>query len=117
MLVGLAVVLSFAVQDIQYAPQGVFMAESFTGRRRYSGSSLGYHVGAAVFAGTAPLVAAALFQAYHTSLAIALYMMATAVVSFFAAALLRERSRQDLSREYDEPVVPAAAAPAATRPV
>jgi MFS family permease len=109
-LVGLAVVLSFLVQDVQYAPQGTFMAETFTGRRRYSGASLGYHIGAAAFAGTAPLVATALYATFNTSLAIAFYMMATALLSLLAAALLRERSRQDLSMEYDEP----AAEPIAT---
>jgi MFS family permease len=101
-LVGLAVVLSFLVQDIQYAPQAALMAESFTGRRRYSGASLGYHIGAAVWSGTAPIIALYLLNASHSSTPIALYMMATAVVSFAACALLRDRSGQEMGVEYDE---------------
>jgi MFS family permease len=106
-LMALAVVLSFIVQDIQYGPQAALMAESFTGRRRYSGASLGYHVGAAVWSGTAPIIALALLNAYHSAVPIALYMMATAAIGFVACWLLRERSRLELGVEYDE--VPAAA--------
>jgi MFS family permease len=111
-----AVILSFIVQDIQYGPQAALMAESFTGRRRYSGASLGYHVGAAIWAGTAPIVALALLNAFHSYVPIALYMMATAVVSFVACALLRERSQQDLGLEYDE-LPSAQRRPAVTRSI
>jgi MFS family permease len=98
----LAVVASFVVQDLQYAPQAAVMAESFTGRRRYSGASLGYHVGAALWSGTAPIIALSLLTNFHSSTPIALYMMATAVVSLVACALLRDRSDADLSVEYDD---------------
>jgi hypothetical protein len=92
------------------------MAESFTGRRRYSGASLGYHVGAAVWSGTAPIIALALLNAYHSSTPIALYMMATAAVGFAACALLRERSGQELDVEYDDPQPPGALRPAPGAP-
>jgi MFS family permease len=101
LLMVLAVVASFVVQDMQYAPQAALMAESFTGRRRYSGASLGYHVGAALWSGTAPIIALYLLNRYHDATPIALYMMATAVVSFLACLLLRDRSQADLSVEYD----------------
>jgi MFS family permease len=109
----LAVVASFVVQDLQYAPQAAVMAESFTGRRRYSGASLGYHVGAALWSGTAPIIALSLLTNFHSSTPIALYMMATAVVSLVSCALLRDRSDADLSVEYDD-VQPSLAAPASS---
>jgi MFS family permease len=113
LLMLLAVVASFVVQDLQYAPQAAVMAESFTGRRRYSGASLGYHVGAALWSGTAPIIALSLLNSFHSSTPIALYMMATACVSLVACALLRDRSGADLSVEYDD-VQPSLAAPASS---
>src|SRR5438552_535863 len=115
-MVGLAVIASFLVQNMQTGPEASLMAESFTGRRRYSGTSLGYHFGAAVWGGTAPIVALGLFTQFKSSSPIALYMIGLAAISFVAVTLLRDRSRQDLSVEYDLPparyrVVPPPASP------
>jgi MFS family permease len=101
-LMALAVVASFVIQDLQYAPQAALMAESFTGRRRYSGASLGYHLGAALWSGTAPIIALTLLSTFHSWTPIALYMMATAAVSLIAVGLLRDRSGADLGVEYDD---------------
>src|SRR5205807_786497 len=40
-LVVLAIVLSLVPHDMMYGPQAALIAESFTGRLRYSGASLG----------------------------------------------------------------------------
>ena len=40
----LAIVLSLIPHDMMYGPQAALIAESFTGRLRYSGSSLGYQL-------------------------------------------------------------------------
>jgi MFS family permease len=122
-MVGLAIIASFLVQNMQTGPEASLMAESFTGRRRYSGTSLGYHFGAAVWGGTAPLVALGLFTQFKSSSPIALYMVGLAAISFVAVTLLRDRSRQDLSVEYDLPppryrvVPPPASPPRARTPV
>jgi nitrate/nitrite transporter NarK len=97
-----AVVASLAIHDIQAGPQATLIVESFTGRLRYTGASLGYHLASLTTDGPALLVAAALLQAFHTSVAIAAYMGACAVVSLVSAALLRDRRLQDMSVEYDE---------------
>ncbi|HZU18499.1 MAG TPA: MFS transporter [Candidatus Dormibacteraeota bacterium] len=94
---------AFAARDMMYGPQAAFIAEAFSGRLRYSGASLGYHLAAITAGGWAPIIAAALFRAYHSTVPISLYVMACAVVSFVSAALLRERSGSDLATEYDEP--------------
>ena len=39
---------------------------------------------------------------YHTSLAIAWYILICAVISLIAVATVKERSKQDISLEYDE---------------
>jgi MFS family permease len=46
----LAIVLSLIPHDMMYGPQAALIAESFTGRLRYSGASLGYQL-ASIIAG------------------------------------------------------------------
>ncbi len=41
-------------------------------------------------------------QGFHTSLAIAVYIAICAVISLIAVSTVRERSKQDISAEYDE---------------
>jgi MFS family permease len=94
---------AFAARDMMYGPQAAFIAEAFSGRLRYSDASLGYHLAAITAGGWAPLIAAALFRTYHSTIPISLYLMACAVTSFVSAALLRERSTSDLAAEHDEP--------------
>lgn len=51
------------VHDAMYGPQAAWFAELFDTRLRYSGSSLGYQIGAVLSGGFAPLIAAALLVA------------------------------------------------------
>jgi MFS transporter, MHS family, shikimate and dehydroshikimate transport protein len=48
------------VHDAMYGPQAAWFAELFDTRVRYSGSSLGYQIGAVLSGGFAPLIATAL---------------------------------------------------------
>jgi MFS family permease len=109
-LMFIAIVLSLIPHDAQYGPQAALIAESFTGRLRYSGASLGYQLASVIAGGPAPLIAATLYAgpkflgigAFKTSLAIAFYILVCAVISFVAVATVKERSKQDISVEYDE---------------
>lgn len=101
-LVFLAIVLSLVPHDAQYGPQAAFIAESFTGRLRYSGASIGYQLASVVAGGPAPYIAAYLFGTYKNAYVISAYIILIAIVGFVAAALLRERSKQDISVEYEE---------------
>ena len=47
----LAIVLSLIPHDMMYGPQAALIAESFTGRLRYSGASLGYQLASVIAAG------------------------------------------------------------------
>ncbi|MFB4268157.1 MFS transporter [Nonomuraea sp. GTA35] len=102
-LVFLAIVLAAPIHDIQYGPQATFIAESFTGRLRYSGASLGYQLASVTAGGPAPLIAVWLYATYQSSMAIAIYMAICAAISVVAAYLLKDRSQQDYAVEYDEP--------------
>src|SRR2546421_3641267 len=56
-LVFLVIALSLIPHDMQYGPQASLIAESFTGRLRYSGSSLGYQLASIIAGGPAPYIA------------------------------------------------------------
>jgi MFS family permease len=70
-IIFLAIVVSLVPHDMMYGPQAALIAESFTGRLRYSGSSLGCQLASIIAGGPAPLIATRLFGTYHTPYAIA----------------------------------------------
>jgi MFS family permease len=104
-LVFIAIVLSLIPHDMMYGPQAALIAEAFTPRLRYSGSSLGYQLASIVAGGPAPLIATALFARYHSGYVISVYIAICAVISLIAAAMMPDYTGQDISREYDEPAV------------
>jgi hypothetical protein len=83
-----------------YGPQAALIAESFTGRLRYSGSSLGYQLASVIAGGPAPLIAAWLFGTFQTPFAIAWYIAACAVISVIAAALMADYTGKSIAEEY-----------------
>ena len=95
----IAIVLSLIPHDIQYGPQAALIAEAFTPRLRYSGSSLGYQLASIIAGGPAPLIATALFAHYQTGYAIAIYIAACAVISAVATAFMPDYTGQDISAE------------------
>jgi metabolite-proton symporter len=95
-----AIILSLIPHDMMYGPQAALIAESFTGRLRYSGASLGYQLASVIAGGPAPLIAAWLFGTFHTSTAIAAYVAACAVITLIATALMTDYTGKDISGEY-----------------
>jgi len=85
---------------MMYGPQAALIAESFTGRLRYSGSSLGYQLASIIAGDPAPLIATWLFGTYHTSFAIAAYIAVCAVLSLIATALMTDYTGKDIGGEY-----------------
>jgi len=96
----LAIVLSLIPHDMQYGPQAALIAESFTGRLRYSGSSLGYQLASVIAGGPAPLIATYLYGAFHSAFAIAIYIAICAVITLVATALMSDYTGKDISGEY-----------------
>ncbi|MEM5439539.1 MFS transporter [Paraburkholderia diazotrophica] len=97
-----AIVLSLVPHSMMYGPQAALIAESFTGRLRYSGASLGYQLASVIAGGPAPLIATALFAYYHSGYAIAGYILVCAVFSLAASWRMGDYTNKDISREYDE---------------
>jgi metabolite-proton symporter len=96
-LIVLAIVLSLIPHDMMYGPLAALIAESFTGRLRYSGSSLGYQLSSLIAGGPAPIIASALMSRYHSSQAIACFILACAVISLIAAGMLKDHTNRDIS--------------------
>jgi len=99
-IIFLAIILSLIPHDMMYGPQAALIAESFTGRLRYSGSSLGYQLASVIAGGPAPLIAAWLFGTYHSPVAIAIYIAVCAVITLAATAAMVDYTGKDISAEY-----------------
>jgi MFS family permease len=101
-LVFFAIAISLVAHDMQYGPQAALIAEAFTPRLRYSGSSLGYQLASIIAGGPAPIIATALFAAYHSSLSIAVYVAVCCAISVVTAAMMPDYTGADISAEYDQ---------------
>jgi MFS family permease len=98
-LVFLAIFLSLVPHDMQYGPQAALIAETFTTRLRYSGAGLGYQLASVFAGGPAPLLSVWLLHTFNSSLPIALYIIAGAVVTIIATLLLPDPQRAAVERE------------------
>ena len=96
--------------DIRASQQGAFspksrsiIAESFTPRLRYSGSSIGYQLASITAGGPAPLIATALLAwtgaVPASGYVIAGYIALCAVVSIIATLLMPDHTNKDISQE------------------
>ena len=88
LLVGLAIILSLMLHDVQYGPQAALIAESFDADIRYTGAGMGYQLASVVAGGPAPLIAAALLQATGDSTSISIYIIICCAISMLALILL-----------------------------
>jgi hypothetical protein len=100
----LAIVISLIPHDMQYGPQAALIAEAFTPRLRYSGASLGYQLASIIAGGPAPIIATALFAAYGSGYAIAVYIAVCTLITLASAAFMPDHTGADISTEYDEGV-------------
>ena len=100
-LMFLAVALSLIPIMTMYGPEAALIAESFSPRLRYSGASLGYQLASIIAGGPSPFIATALFATFHSSIPIALYIVACAIIGIIATALLTDYTNRDISAEYD----------------
>ncbi len=95
-LIFVAIVLSLVPHAMMYGPQAALIAESFKGRIRYSGASLGYQLASVIAGGPAPFIAAWLFARYHSAYAIAVYIAACSAVSVAATRMMTDHTGKDL---------------------
>ncbi|HTM26582.1 MAG TPA: MFS transporter [Vicinamibacterales bacterium] len=95
-LVFLAIALSLIPHDMMYGPQAALIAESFAGRLRYSGASLGYQLSSIIAGGPAPIVATWLLARDRSGMTIAVFVLGCALVSIAATAMLTDYTNKDV---------------------
>jgi MFS family permease len=108
-LIFIAVALSLIPIMTMYGPEAALIAESFSPRLRYSGTSLGYQLASIIAGGPSPFIATALYATFQSSLPIALYIVGCAVIGIVSTALLTDYTNKDISEEYDKTQAPAQA--------
>jgi hypothetical protein len=81
-----------------YGPQASFMPELFGTGSRYSGSSLGCQVAAAISGGFAPLAATSLLAWQGNTRGISLFMIALAVITLISVVAAQETARLPMQR-------------------
>jgi len=96
-----AIFLSLVPHDMMYGPQAALIAESFTGRLRYSGASLGYQLASVIAGGPAPFIATWLFTTYKSGYAIAAYILVCAVITLIATSMMTDYTGKDIEGEYE----------------
>jgi MFS family permease len=95
----LAIAVSLIPHDVMFGPQAALIAESFKGRLRYSGSSMGYQLASVFAGGPAPLIATALLAQYKTGYAIAFYMAVCCAISFVSVLMMTDRTNKALMED------------------
>jgi len=99
-LMFIAIALSLLPTVACYGPEAALIAESFTPRLRYSGTSLGYQLASIIAGGPSPFIATWLFATFHTSLPIAGFILLTAIIGIVATAMLTDYTNKEISEEY-----------------
>ncbi|GAA3798138.1 MULTISPECIES: MFS transporter [Amycolatopsis] len=96
-LIFVAVVVSMIPHAMQYGPQAALIGESFPTHLRYGGAGLGYQLASVFAGGPAPLLATWLLHTTGTPYSISAYVVLSAVVTIVCVALLKDRSRADIT--------------------
>jgi hypothetical protein len=84
-----------------YGPQAALIAESFTGRLRYSGASLGYQLASVIAGGPAPLIATWLYAEFKSGYVVAGYIAVCAVITLIACSMMKDYTGKDIEGEYE----------------
>ncbi|MGW7072096.1 MFS transporter [Streptomyces sp. NPDC054855] len=110
------VVVALAIHSFMYGPQAAFVAEQFSPRLRYTGSSLAYTLAGLIGGAVAPLLFTALLSSYGSWVPLALYLAVAAAVTLIGLCLGRDSAHAEKEDELLAGTVAPEAAPAARVP-
>ncbi|NIH80395.1 MFS transporter [Amycolatopsis viridis] len=96
-IIFIAIVVAMIPHAMQYGPQAALIGESFPTHLRYGGAGLGYQLASVFAGGPAPLLATWLLHVTGTPYSISAYVVFSAAVTIVCVALLKDRSRADIS--------------------
>ncbi|MET7569069.1 MFS transporter [Streptomyces sp. NPDC005492] len=92
-LLVLGVVVGLAIHSLMYGPQAAFIAEQFSPRLRYTGSSLAYTLAGLIGGAIAPLLFTALLSSYDSWVPLALYIAVASAVTVIGLSLGRDSAQ------------------------
>src|SRR5580700_2171507 len=98
-MIFIAIALSFIPVMTMYGPEAALIAEAFTPRLRYSGSSIGYQLASIIAGGPAPFISTWLFATYNSTFPIGIYVVICAVISIGATLMLPDYTNKEISTE------------------
>lgn len=96
-----AIAVSLLPVMTQYGPAAALIAESFTPRLRYSGTSIGYQLASVIAGGPSPFISTWLFARYGSAWPIAVYILVCAIIGIVSPALLTDYTNEEISAEYE----------------
>jgi metabolite-proton symporter len=94
-----ATTVGLVLHGAMYGPQAAFFAEQFPTRVRYTGLSVGGQLSSIAAGAVAPLIAVALFQSWHSTIPVSLYVVAMCVITVLALLAARETRGTSLHTE------------------
>jgi MFS family permease len=97
LLIGVAVAGGMTLHAMMYGPQAAFITEQFPSRVRYAGASLAYTITGVVAGGFAPLIFAAIYGAYGSTMRVSLYVIAALAVTLVALWYAQETAKVSLA--------------------
>jgi len=98
----LGYILGVILFSVSYGPQATFIAELFTTKVRFSGSSTSFQIGVMLGGALAPLISASLVAATGTSLSVSFYVAAMSLISFISVILVTQTELAEGSRDMSE---------------
>ncbi len=97
--IGLAVAGGLTIHAMMYGPQAAFITEQFPPRVRYAGASLAYTLTGVVAGGWAPLLFAAIYKAYVSTILVSSYVCIALAVTLIALWYSDETAQAPLTKE------------------
>lgn len=98
LMIALAITLAVTFgQLVMFSVGASWYTELFPSKLRYSGSSLGFQVGAAISGGLTPVIVATLLRETGSTTAISIFMIIIASITMIAAFFAKETAGKDLS--------------------
>lgn len=87
----IAIMIGFAIWSVITAVLGTMFVEIYRPEIRYTGISLGYQLGAAVFGGTVPLLSIYLINKFNSWMPVAVYLILLGVMALFCNGIIKRR--------------------------
>lgn len=95
----IAVLIGFAIWSVITAVLGTMFVEIYRPEIRYTGITLGYQLGAAIFGGTVPLLSTFLINKFDSWLPVAIYLILLGVMALICNKAIKRRMANKAKQE------------------